>query len=53
MNINKLAFRIVQDIQADLNDRQGFDLSGLDEDVEEEITAAWEKIVSEAIEAYS
>lgn len=47
--MSEVAKRIVAEIQANLNDRSGFDLTALDDDIQEEITEAWMGIVDREI----
>lgn len=50
MNIDKLAGKIVGEIEMDLRDRSGMGWDDLDDGTEEEIRETWRKLVSGLIE---
>jgi hypothetical protein len=49
MSWNRAVDAIINGIWHDLCDRSGYDLGCLDEDMQEEIRAAWRKIITEHI----
>ena len=49
--MSELGERIAAEIAADLSGRSGFDLCGVDDEIEDEMLATWAQIVDRNIDA--